>query len=364
MLAVLAVLYTLFFARDFLLPVVFALLLDFFFSPVVRALARWRIRPPLGAALVLLSVIGVVGVGMYELSDPVQRWANEAPETVATAERKLKALLKPFERVSTTAAQVEKATSSVTEEGPPTRVVVQGPSLISRVFGTTQRFVVAAIETLVLLYFLLASGDLFLQKLLNVLPRFDDKQTAVQVARKIEASISTYLLTAFAVNVGEAIVVAATMWLIGLPNPLLWGAMVVVLEFIPYIGAGIIAIVLALAGLTTFETVGQAMLAPAAFLAINIIQGNIVSPMLHADRLTLNPVAIIVGLAFWWRVWGIPGAFVAVPLLAAFKIICDHVPALAPVGEFLGERDARERRALVREEPEEEPPDGSAGARA
>ena len=364
MLAVLAVVYTLFFARDFLLPVVFALLLDFFFSPVVRALARWRIRPPLGAALVLLSVIGVVGVGMYELSDPVQRWANEAPETVATAERKLKALLKPFERVSTTAAQVEKATSTVTEEQPPTRVVVQGPSLISRVFGTTQRFVVAAIETLVLLYFLLASGDLFLQKLLNVLPRFDDKQTAVQVARKIEASISTYLLTAFAVNVGEAIVVAGTMWLIGLPNPLLWGAMVVVLEFIPYIGAGIIAIVLALAGLTTFETVGQAMIAPAAFLAINIVQGNIISPMLHADRLTLNPVAIIVGLAFWWRVWGIPGAFVAVPLLAAFKIICDHVPALAPVGEFLGERDARERRALVREEPEEEPPDGSAGARA
>ena len=88
-----------------------------------------------------------------------------------------------------------KATASVTEEGPPTRVVVQGPSLISRVFGTTQRFVVAAIETLVLLYFLLASGDLFLQKLLNVLPRFDDKQTAVHVARKIEAYAPSAALT-------------------------------------------------------------------------------------------------------------------------------------------------------------------------
>jgi predicted PurR-regulated permease PerM len=348
-LAVLAVLYTLYFARDFLLPVVFALLLDFFFSPVVRALARWRIRPPLGAGIVILSLIGLVGLGAFELSEPVERWAERAPETVATAERKLKALLKPLERVSSTAAQVERATAGVGERQQPTQVVVQGPSLLSRVFGTTQRLVIAVLETLILLYFLLASGDLFLQKLLKVLPDVDDKHTAVQVARKIEASISTYLLTAFAVNVGEAIVVAGTMWLIGLPNPLLWGALVIVLEFIPYIGAAMITVVLALAGLTTFDGIGQAMLAPAAFLLINIVQGNLISPMLHGDRLTLNPVAIVVGLAFWWRVWGIPGAFVAVPLLAALKIICDHVAVLAPVGTFLGQRDERERRTMVRE---------------
>jgi predicted PurR-regulated permease PerM len=346
-LAVLAVLYTLYFARDFLIPIVFALLLDFFFSPVVRALARWRIRPPLGAGIVVLGVVGLVGLGAYELSEPVERWAAQAPQTVATAERKLKALLKPLERVSSTAEQVERATT--VGDRPPTRVVVQGPSLLSRVFGTTQRFVVAVIETLILLYFLLAAGDLFLQKLLKVLPNWDDKHTAVQVARKIEVSISTYLVTAFAVNVGEGLVVAGTMYLIGLPNPLLWGALVVVLEFIPYIGAGVIAIILALAGLTTFDSVGQAMLAPALFLGINVVQGNVVSPMLHADRLTLNPVAIIVGLSLLWRVWGIPGAFVAVPLLAAFKIVCDHVAVLAPIGEFLGGRDERERRTIVRE---------------
>ena len=347
-LAVLAVLYSLYFARDFLLPIVFALLLDFLFSPLVRTLARWHIRPPVGAGLVVVMVLGLVSLGVYELSGPVQGWASRAPQTVATAQSKLRALLQPIARMSSTAEQVQRATDVVGGGEKPAQVVVQGPTLLARVFGTTQRFVVGALETLVLLFFLLAAGDLFLQKLVKVLPTVHDKRTAVEVARKVEASISTYLLTALAVNLGEGVVVAGAMYLLGMPNPLLWGALVVVLEFVPYLGAAAIAIVLTLAGLTVFDTVGQALLPPAVFLAINLVQGNLVSPMLLADRLTLNPVAIIVGLAFWWSVWGIPGAFLAVPLLATLKIISDHVAVLAPVGEFLGRRDERERRATVR----------------
>ena len=258
-------------------------------------------------------------------------------------------LLGPLTRMSETAARVQEATVEATGGGDrPEQVVVQGPSLFSRIFGTTQRLVTDVVQMLVLLYFLLAAGDLFLQKLVKVLPRVHDKQAAVQVARKIESSISTYLLTQAAVNVGEAIVVSGAMYLLGMPNPLLWGALVVVLEFIPYIGAAIIAIVLTLVALTTYDTVGQAMVVPAVFIAINVIQGNVVSPLLHADRLTLNPVAVFVGLSFWWWIWGIPGAFIAVPLLAAFKIVCDHVAPLASIGEFLGQRDVRERRAIIR----------------
>ncbi len=346
-LAVLAVLYTMHIARDFLLPIVFALLLDFFFSPFVRALTRFRIRPPLGAAVVVFGLIGVVSLGVSQLSEPMQGWAARAPAALDTAQEKVRGLLKPLERVSNTAEQVQRATTLGPDE-PVERVVVQGPSLMSRVFGTTQRLVVAILETLILLYFLLAAGDLFLQKLVKVLPNVADKQKAVQIARKTEASISTYLLTATAVNVGEGIVVAIAMHLLGVPNPLLWAALVVVLEFIPYIGAAAIVLVLTLVGLTTFDSVGQALLPPAVFLGINVVQANVVSPMLLADRLTLNPVAIIVGLSFFWRVWGIPGAFLAVPLLATFKIICDHIAALAPIGEFLGQRDVRERRTIVR----------------
>ncbi|MDQ3697728.1 MAG: AI-2E family transporter [Gemmatimonadota bacterium] len=357
-LAVLAVLYTLYFARAFLLPIVFALLLDFLFSPVVRALARWRIRPPIGAGLVVLALIGATAFAAYELTGPMQKWIAKAPATVETAQVKLRTLLTPLERVSRTAEEVQRATG----RGKPEieQVVVQGPSFASRVFGTTQRLFGGILQVIVLLYFLLAAGDLFLQKLIKVLPHFEDKRTAVQIARKTESSISTYLLTATAVNIGEGIVVAVAMYLLGMPNPALWGALVVVLEFIPYLGAIVTIGVLSLAALTTFDTVGHALLVPATFFIINLVHANFVIPLFLGRKLTLNPVAVFVGLAFWWWIWGIAGAFIAVPLLAALKIFCDHIESLAPFGEFLGQRDESERRTTIREPADDPSPEGPA----
>src|SRR5688572_25323559 len=164
-LSILALLYTLYFARDFLLPIVIALLLDLLFSPLVRAMTRAGIGAPFGAAIVVLALLAVVGLGVYELSTPVQRWATQAPKTLQTAEARLKKWL-PLERVRRTAEQVETATSTAT---PPkaTEVVVRGPGLVARVFGTTQRFVAGLLQVMILLYFLLAAGDLFLQKLVK-----------------------------------------------------------------------------------------------------------------------------------------------------------------------------------------------------
>jgi predicted PurR-regulated permease PerM len=350
-LAVLALLYTLYFARGFLLPITLALLLDFLFSPVVRALARFRIPTPLGAGIVILGLLGTLALGAYNLTDPLQRWVGQAPETLSIVRSRVGGLLRPVEQVSKTAEQVADATSATpTGAARPQEVVVRGPSVISRVFGTTQRLLTGVLEVLVLLYFLLAAGDLFLQKLIKVLPSFEDKKTAVQIARETEASVSTYLLSALLMNLGEGIVVALAMYLLGMPNPVLWGALVVVLEFVPYLGAFTMVVILTIAGLTTFDNVGQALLAPAAFLAINLVQANFIYPLLMSRRLTLNPVAVFVGLAFWWWIWGIPGAFLAVPILATFKIFCDHIESLASIGEFLGGRDEDERRRTVRVE--------------
>lgn len=348
-LTVLALLYTIYFARPFLLPIAIALLLSFLFSPVVRALARLHVRPPLGAGIVVLGLLAGVALGAYELTGPVKSWAESAPETMATAREKLRDLMRPLERASRTAAEVESATTAVSgEDGEAQEVVVRQPSLIARVFGTTQKFVVGALEVLILLYFLLAAGDLFLQKLIKVLPTLRDKRKAVEIARKTEASISTYLLTVAVLNVAEGLVVALAMYLLGMPSPFLWGALVVVLEFIPYLGALVMTAVLTLAALTVFDTVGAALLPPAAFLLINVVQANVVAPLFMGHRLALNPVALLVGLTFWFWVWGIPGAFIAVPLMATFKIFCDHIESLAAVGEFLGMRDDDERRSAVR----------------
>ena len=331
---VLAVLYTLYFARGFLLPIVLAMLLDFLLSPVIRVLKRARIPEPVGAAMVLLTLLGALGLGVYTLADPAREWMDKAPQSLAMVESRLRDLRRPVEQVTKTAEQVEAATE-VSKSGPQ-EVVLRAPRLSERLFGNTQSFLMGAIETLILLYFLLAVGDLFLQKLIKVLPQLGDKKKAVSIARETEASISTYLFTVALVNVGLGLAVALVMLLIGMPNALLWGALAGLAEFIPYVGATVVAGTLTMAGLVTFPTVGHALLVPGAYLAVNIIQSQFISPMILGRRLTLNPVAILVGLVFWWWLWGVGGAFIAVPLLATFKIFCDHIESLAPIGEFLG----------------------------
>jgi predicted PurR-regulated permease PerM len=347
LLTVLAVLYTLYFARTFLIPIVFALLLNFLLSPMIRRMAKARIKPPIGAALVVVVLLAGIGWGAYELATPAQRWAAVAPDSFAKAQGKLRGIIRPMQQVSKNVEQAASAVGGPT--GKSTEVVVQtGPSLTSRLFGTTQRVIAGMLEIFILLYFLLAGGDLFLQKLIKVLPSVNDKVKAVDIARATEATVSAYLTTTLLVNLVEGSTVALVLWLLGMPSAILWGVLVFFLEFVPYLGAATVVMVLAVAGLTTFDQIGRALLVPGSFLAINLLQANLVTPLLLGHRLTLNPVAIFTGLAFFYWIWGVPGAFLAVPLLATFKIFCDNIVALAAIGEFLGQRDEDERRTVAR----------------
>jgi predicted PurR-regulated permease PerM len=292
-------------------------------------------------------LITAVAEGAYQLAGPAQRWAMSAPQSFARAEQRLRSIIRPVQQVT---QNVERATAAVAAQNDRGQnVVVQaGPSVSSRLFGTTQRIAAGLLEVFILLYFLLAGGDLFLQKLIKVLPHFSDKVKAVEIARATEAAVSAYLSTALLINIVEGAVVAGVLWLLGMPNVLLWGALVALFEFMPYLGALAAVIVFTVAGLTTFDEVPRALLVPGSFLAINLLQANLVTPMLLGHRLTLNPVAIFIGLAFFFWIWGVPGAFLAVPLLASFKIFCDHIESLAAIGEFLGQRDEEERRATAR----------------
>jgi predicted PurR-regulated permease PerM len=347
LLTVLAMLYTLYFARSFLIPIIFALLLNFLLSPMIRRMAKLHVKPPVGAALVVVLLLAGIGWGAYELATPAQRWASIAPESFARAQGKLRGIIRPMQQVSKNVEQAANAVGGPTGRSP--EVVVQaGPSLTSRLFGTTQRVIAALLEIFILLYFLLAGGDLFLQKLIKVLPSVNDKVKAVDIARATESTVSAYLTTTLLVNLVEGTMVALVLWLLGMPSAVLWGVLVLFLEFVPYLGAATAVVVLSVAGLTTFDQVGRALLVPGSFLAINLLQANLVTPLLLGHRLTLNPVAIFTGLAFFYWIWGVPGAFLAVPLLATFKIFCDNIESLAAIGEFLGQRDEDERRSVAR----------------
>src|SRR5690606_6539777 len=218
-------------------------------------------------------------------------------------------------------------------------VIVQGPGMATIFVGGTARVLASAVVTLILLYFLLASGDLFLLKLVQVLPRLQDKKRAVEIAHQVERDISAYLVTITAVNAGLGVVTGLPMWALGLPNPFLWGAVAGVLSFVPYLGAMTTLAIIAAVSVLSLPTLGAALVPPIVFLVMTTLEGQLITPMLLGRRLTLNPVVIFIALLVWGWLWGVAGILLAVPLLAMGKILCDHLPRLAPIGQFLGRRE-------------------------
>jgi predicted PurR-regulated permease PerM len=334
-LTLLAVLSTLHFAQSFILPIVMAVLLNLLLSPVVHLLRKYiHIPEPLGAGLVIVVFLAIVVFGVYRLAPAASAWVSRAPESMETLQRRIQPLRRSAERVTQAAEQVEQATD-MDKKTP--QVEIKGPSLTAQVFGGTTTLLSAATVVIFLTYFLLASGDLFLQKLVGVLPQLKDKKTAVRIVRETQSQISLYLLVTTLINAGVGVATGVALALVGMPNPVLWGVVAAVLNFVPYIGGLVNTVVLTLAAFLTFEDTGQALLAPIVFTAINILEGNLITPMIMGRRMRLNTVAVFTGLVFWWYLWGIPGAILAVPMMATIKIACDHIQALAPVGEFLAE---------------------------
>jgi predicted PurR-regulated permease PerM len=344
---VLAVLYTAYFARAFLVPVAIATLLALLLSPVIRWMARCHLPPPASAAIVVLALVGSAGVGLYHVATPARRWIAAAPESIAHAARRIESIARPVTKVASAADQVAQAAAPGTPPGPQ-QVVVAEPALSQRLFGTTEVIAIACIEIVLLLYFMLAAGDLFLQKVLKMLPHTRDRANVLHLAETVEVSISSYLLASATINAAEGALVTIVFSLMGVATPGLWGLLAALLAFIPYIGALTMTAMLAVAGFSAYADTMHALLLPGVYFLIDFLQSNLVTPLVMSRRLTLNPVAVFLSLAFWWWVWGIAGAFLAVPMLAVFKIVCDHLEHLAPIGEFLSGREPGERRWLVR----------------
>lgn len=333
---ILALFYTLYLGRAFFLPITLAVLLSFLLSPLVRWLKKLRIPEGLGAAVVVFGLLGLLGLSVYELAGPAYNWMTQAPRSLRKVEDKLRALKKPVQTVSKATEQVEKITK-VGGGQEPARVTVSTESLGERVFSQATDFVSNGVVMFILLYFLLAAGDMFLRKLIKVLPSLSDKKRAVEIARQIETEISAYLATITLINAILGLAVWGIMSLIGLPNALLWGVLAFVTNYIPYLGAIVMISVLAMVGFITFDDLPHALMAPGAFVGLNLLESYFLTPMILGRRLTLNPVVIFLGLTFWGWLWGITGAVLAVPIMVVLKIFCDHSEPLAPIGEFLGD---------------------------
>ena len=330
--------YTLYFARTLFLPIILALLLSLLLAPVVRGLRRLHIPGSVGAALVILGLLGAVVLGFYRLSGPAAGWLERAPQGLERVERRIRQLQRPVAEVREAAEEVERQVERMAggDAARTQEVSVRDQTLTGVVLSRTGSFLGSAAIMTVLLYFLLASGDLFLRKLVRVLPRLEDKKRAIEIARRTEEHISKYLTTVTLINLALGVAVGVAMHAIGMPNPVLWGVTAGLLNFVPYLGAMVTVVMLALVSILTFDSLGRAAVAPLVYFGINALEGYVVTPMLLGRRLTLNPVVIFLGLIVWGWMWGVAGALLAVPILATFKIFCEHIEPLAPVGEFLG----------------------------
>jgi predicted PurR-regulated permease PerM len=331
----LAIFYTIYFLRSLLLPLVLALLLSYLLRPIVRGFAKIKIPPLIGSALTLLSLAGTIGYGASFLALPAADWIEKAPYSVRQLQQRLTPFKKPMAKVAQASGAIENLTTTeATPAKTPTVEVKQHP-ISERLFANTSEFLVSTLTTIILLYFLLAYSEVFLSKLIKLMPTLSDKKRAVSIAHEIEAQISRYLFTVTIINLGLGSAVGSAVGLLGLPNPIMWGALVAVLNFIPYLGALTGIGCMLLGALLSFDSLGFALIFPATYLALAILEGNFITPFVMGRSLTLNPVLVLLSLTFWGWMWGIVGVILAVPILATFKIFCSHIEPMEPLAEFI-----------------------------
>jgi len=189
--------------------------------------------------------------------------------------------------------------------------------------------------TVLVLFFLLIAGDKFLRRLVELLPTFRQKRQLIDISQQIENDISAYLFTITVMNVAVGVMVTIAMYFCGMGDPLLWGVLALALNFVPILGPLVGIGIFLLGGVISFDNSWFAVMPAALYLVLHVIEGEIVTPMLLARRFTLNPVGVILSLVFWYWMWGVPGAILAVPMLAMTKIICDRVETLQPLGHML-----------------------------
>lgn len=323
-------------ARSFLMPLILAFLLSLTFSPVRRFLKRRGLPDGVSASIIVLALVSVCGVAIIGLTGPVQDYIEDGPNIMRDVEYKLRGLNDLVAKVSDATEKVDELTDT---ESKTTKLSVDtGPGMFTQVVLSLPYVAAQGALTLVMLFFLIASGDMFYEKIVAVSPTFKDKRRAIEIVYDIERKISRYFLTITGINAGLGGAVGLALWALGMPNPVLFGVLAFGFNFIPFIGA-LVGVALAFAiGIVSFNTVGQAGLVAAVYFLLTSIEGQLVTPFAVGRSLNLNPVAVFVAVAFWGWAWSVVGMFVAVPVLIIIRALAEQVEKLYPLGVFLSGR--------------------------
>ncbi len=312
-------------AKVFLLPIFFAVALTFALAGPVRTLQRWGLPEPVGAGMVLMSLLLSASLLVSMLVAPAAAWMEKAPTT-------LQQVIEQMDRVRSAIpviAPPRRPRPGLGPAGDPVKekIASEGISLTGRVLGQALSAIFLAAATVILLYFLLASEQWLLTRTLAALPNRRRKARMLGGLRSAQRDIALYLSTMAWVNLGLGITTAAAMWVLGLPNPALWGTVAGVLNFIPYFGPMMTTLMLLMAGIIGMPDQGLRVALPAvAFLTLHGLESNFVSPYVVGRRLSLSPLSAFLSVLFWGWLWGIAGAMLAVPILLMVRAACRRHP--------------------------------------
>ena len=352
LLSVLAVVYTLYWARDVFIPLMLGVMISYTLSPLVDLMHRWRIPRAIGAGILLIGIVGGTGALVYSLSDD----AAQLIETLPDAATKLRQTLRKergasegaMEKVQRAATQLERAANETVSPAPPApsgvvRVQVEKPKLDVKNFlwmGTlgAAGLVGQASIVLFLTFFLLISGDTFRRKLVKIAgPTFSKKKITLQVLDEIHGQIQRYML----VQLATSILVGVATWLaflwIGVENAAIWGVAAGVFNTIPYLGPVLVTAGTVLVALLQYGTLEMALLVGGVTLLITSLEGYLLTPWLTGRASRMSAVVVFVAVLFWGWLWGMWGLLLGVPIIMMIKAVCDRVEDLKPVGEMLGD---------------------------
>lgn len=319
-------------AAPIVLPIVLAFIMAAVLQPVLRVLCRLGLPRVLAALAIVLSLIALLLMLGLVLSGPVTTRIAELPQTVPRLQERLDFLKGPIESLHRSLAHVQNLAPGGDAPG----IAVKGAPLSQQVLHQIGIIAEGALTTLLLLFFVLVSGETFLRRLVEILPDFAAKRRAVAISQQIEADISAYLATITVMNGLVGVATGAMAWLTGLGDPLLWGTVAFLLNFVPIIGPTAGVLLFLVAGLVTIDPLWLAFVPAALYLLIHVAEGETITPMRLAARFTVNPVLVMLAVVFWYWMWGVCGAIIATPMLAIVKIVCDRIEGLKPIGHFIG----------------------------
>jgi predicted PurR-regulated permease PerM len=314
-----------------MVPILIALILAAIFkvmlSPVVEAMRRVGVPRMVSSLVLMASLVGLISYAIMQLMHPVAGWLDEAPRTLHRIERRLLPVLAPLKDVRSAADALDELTTSNPSVAKSPEVRVAPPDPLERITGLLPSVVLCLTITIFVTFFLLASGDAFLRKLASTGSSFRDRRRIVTMMQQIQADVGKYLRTITLINLLLGVATAVAMALLGVPNPLMWGAVAALANFAPYAGPSITIAALTLSGLAEWESLGRALAAPACFAVLTIVEGQMITPAVLGRRMAMSPLVVFVGVVIAGWLWGLAGALVAVPVLVTVKIVCEHVEA-------------------------------------